>query len=100
MKCVARYSASITSCGGKYGWVGFESEKTADGRIDAEVGFQEASFAKCLFQIQPIWFVESSWFLASQSSPFSPMTSKIWRENGKSVSKSHPKQIMTAGRLE
>ena len=36
-----------------------------------------AKRAKCLLQIHPTWLVRSSWFLASQSSPFSPITSKI-----------------------
>ena len=37
----------------------------------------EDNLAKCLFQIHPTCPVESSWFLASQSSPFSAITSKI-----------------------
>lgn len=38
---------------------------------------ESASLAKCFDQIQPTTMRGSSWFLASQSSPFSAITSKI-----------------------
>ena len=48
-----------------------------EGRVKGRKTDQEASLTKCLFQIHPTKLSLSSWFLASQSSPFSPMTSKI-----------------------
>lgn len=45
---------------------------------DAGVGYESASLAKCLDQIQPTISVGSSWFFASHNSPFSAMMSNIY----------------------
>lgn len=47
-------------------------------RFGVVINYESASLAKCLDQIQPTRSLGSSWFLASQSSPFSAITSKIW----------------------
>lgn len=43
--------------------------------------YESASLAKCLDQIHPTCSLGSSWFLASHSSPFSAITSKICIKN-------------------
>lgn len=51
--------------------------KCGHGSRSSLVVQESANFAKCLDQIQPTRSLGSSWFLASHSSPFSAMTSKI-----------------------
>lgn len=88
--CKAKASANsaITDAGGSVRAILFSNYWSYHGRPLAHrrgaevVGCEcevdhEANLTKCLFQIHPTWHVASSWFLASHSSPFSPITSNI-----------------------